>query len=225
MPVFSNAFAFLAGTPAMVGLAITALLIYLTSDWRVSLLALLVQYLLAGLVLTGTIRLEVALAKMLVGLLVALILFLSARHFPGEKHDRLAPYSSIRFLGFRIGWLDGPLSLPLRFLSVFLVALALIRLFSGYHLSTVPMDIALVACWLGGMGFLGLVLSADPMRAATGVLTILTGFDLAYSQLEPSLAVAGSFGACTILGALAFSYLALAHNLRPAPAEGEEPES
>lgn len=223
MPVFSNLFAFLAGTPALVGLAITALIIYLTSDWRMSLLALLAQYLLAGLVLTGTVRLEVALVKMLVGGSVALILFLSARHLPVRKQNRIAQRGSMRFLGFHIGWLDGPLSIPLRFLSIFLVALAIIRLFLGYHLAAVPMNIALVACWLVGMGLLGLILSADPMRAAAAVLTILTGFDLAYTQLESSLAVVGFLGACTILGALAFSYLVAAHSL--SPADREEPEA
>jgi hypothetical protein len=73
---------------------------------------------------------------------------------------------------------------------------------------------ALVALWLAAMGIAGLVLSSEPLRAAPALLTVLAGFDLVYSIVEPSLAVVGLSGAMVILTALAFSYLALVHGPR-----------
>jgi hypothetical protein len=101
------------------------------------------------------------------------------------------------------------LGVPLRFLAVLLVALGVIRVFQDYQPTLVPTDLALAACWMGGMGLLGLILSGDPLRVAPAALTILAGFDLAYAGLDQNLAVAGFFGALTLLAALGFSYLVL----------------
>ena len=46
MEAFSDTFLSIAGVPAIVGLILTAAAIFLTSDWRLSLTALLVQYVL-----------------------------------------------------------------------------------------------------------------------------------------------------------------------------------
>ena len=64
---------------AIVGLFVTAAVIVLVSDWRASLLALLGQYLLAGLVLSRLVLPEVALIKVLIGALVCFMLYLAAR--------------------------------------------------------------------------------------------------------------------------------------------------
>jgi hypothetical protein len=68
------------------------------------------------------------------------------------------------------------------------------------------------------MGLLGLVLSGDPLRVAPAALTILAGFDLAYAGLDQNLAVAGFFGALTLLAALGFSYLILVPAFRTSQA-------
>ena len=70
---------FLTTTPAIVGLAITASLIVILSDWRFALAALSVQYVLVGLLLTRFIQPQVAVIKVLVGALVCVILYLTAR--------------------------------------------------------------------------------------------------------------------------------------------------
>jgi hypothetical protein len=90
----------------------------------------------------------------------------------------------------------------------------------------VSADIAFAAIWLASMGILGLVLGGGPLRVAPAVLTILTGFDLLYATLEPSLAAVGLMGALTLLSALAFSYLALvqAANLDPKKPDEEATE-
>ena len=70
---------FLTTTPAVAGLVITASLIVVIRDWRFSLAALAVQYVLVGLLLTRLIQPQVALTKVLIGALVCIVLYLTAR--------------------------------------------------------------------------------------------------------------------------------------------------
>lgn len=209
----------------MVGLILTAAIIFLTSDWRLSLTGLLVQYLLVGVSVTRFVQLEVALVKILVGVLVVSILYLSARHIQEVQERRQPGATSARFLGAHLAWGGGPLGLPLRLLVVLLVTLAVVRFFGEYRsllpaLSpeslTFPPDIALVSLWLGLMGLMGLVLSGNPLRVAPGLLTVMAAFDLVYAGYDPSLAVVGFLGTLLLLVALAFSYLATVQGLAAA---------
>ena len=224
MQALADILAFLAGTPAVVGPVVAALIIYLTSSWRLSLIALLVQYVFVGLTLTQTIRPEVAFVKILVGILVVLILYLTARQIQEGTHPGEVEESGFRVLGLDVGWMSGPLGLPLRILSVFLVILALVRLFDSYQLTLVPVEVALAASWLGALGLLGLVLGGKPLRVAASFLTILAGFDWVYSTMEQSMAIVGFFSAFTLLASLAFSYLAAVHGLAGSQIGAEEPE-
>ena len=224
MQALTDILAFLAGRPAVIGPVLTALIIFLTSNWRLSLIALFVQYAFVGLALTQAIRPEVAFVKILVGILVVLILYLTARQVHEAKSAGGTEESGFRVLGFHVGWTSGPLGLPLRVLSVFLVVLALIRLFDNYQLTLVPVELALVAGWLGGMGLVGLVLGGSPVRLAASFLTILTAFDWVYSTLEQSVAMVGFFSAFVLLASLAFSYLAAVHGLTVSQIGAEEPK-
>lgn len=221
MDAFTDIFAFLAGVPAISMLILAALTMFLTSDWRLSLTALLVEYLFLGLALTRFIQAEVAIAKILAGVFVVAMLYLTARRVQEARGTPETAESDSRFLGLHVGWDAGPLGLPLRLLAVSLISLALIRLFSAFHppllpdsgQPLVPVDIAFVAYWLGGMGVLGLIVTGELLRAAPALLTILIGFDLVYASLEPALAVTGLFAALNLLAALAFSYLATIQGL------------
>jgi hypothetical protein len=213
MDAFSEIFAFLAGIPATVALVLTALTIFLTSDWRLSLTALLVQYIFVGVWLTSSIQGEVALVKILAGVMAVFVLYLTARRVQEEHTAAPDEAEKRRFLGLSLTWHAGPLGLPLRLLAVILLVLALVRLFGGYQFPLVSANTAFVAVWMGAMGVLGLVVSSEPMRVAPAVLTILAGFDLVLGGLELSLAIVGIWSALTILAALAFSYLALVQGL------------
>jgi hypothetical protein len=230
MEAFTDLFAFVAGVPAVAGLILTGAAIILSSDWRLSLTALLIQYVLAGLALTRFIQAEVAVVKILTGVLVVFILYLTARRTQEIGAPRQDETRSSRFLGLQVGWAAGPLGLPLRLLATLLVALALVRLFNDADLSLAALpalsetspEIVFVCFWLGAMGMVGLVLSDDPLRVAPALLTILVGFDLIYANLKPGLAVVGFFGALLLLAAVSFSYLAIARELDaavPQPAE------
>lgn len=207
MEAFSSFFEFAAGVPAIIGLFLTALTIFLTSDWRLSLGALAVQYILVGLALTRFVEPEVAIVKMLVGLLAVPILYLGVRHVPGQPAQPDGDGRDVQLFGFTIGWDAGPLGLPLRFLALLLVFLAFVELWGRIELSLISTELAFVALWMGCMGLVGLVLGGGPQRASLALLTVLAGFDLVYATLEPSLAIVGFYAALTLLTALAFSYL------------------
>ncbi|HNS50888.1 MAG TPA: hypothetical protein PKO09_06870 [Anaerolineae bacterium] len=212
MQVFADLFGFLTGTPAMVGLLLTAWVIFVAADWRVALSALLVQYILVGLALVGTVQVELVVVRILTGVLATAILYLSARHVPAggdEADEEGRPH----ILGLQVRWLAGPLGFPLRLLASLLVVLMVVLVFQNYKLETVPMGLALMAFWMAGMGILGLVLSGHPLRAALAGMTFLAGFDLVFAALESSLALVGFLSAFYLLAALGFSYLVAAHYL------------
>ena len=223
MEAFSEPFSFLVGVPAIIGLILTAAAIFLTSDWRLSLAALLVQYILMGLTLTRFVRAEVAIIKILVGIFAVSMVYLSARRVQNVDDSQETATDGVQFLGLQLGWQAGPLGLPLRILALIMVVLAAIHFFDDYRLllpavqtdgSVVPPDIAFVSMWLAAMGVTGLVVSGDPLRVAPAVLTILTAFDLVYAALEPNLAIVGFVAALTLMAALALAYLATVEGLR-----------
>jgi hypothetical protein len=231
MEAFAEAFSFLAGLPAVVGLFLTAATIFLTSDWRLSLTALLVQYVLLGLTLTRFLQAELAIVRVLVGILAVPILYLTARRLQEVRGPAQPEQGEIRFLGLSMGWGAGPLGLPLRLLAILLVALAFIRFFPNYEAllagltvagPALPPDVIVVSFWLISMGIAGLVLSGDALRVAPALLTILSGFEVIYAGLQTNLAIVGFFGALTLLAALAFSYLAAVQGLGSGPAAAEE---
>ncbi len=77
-------------------------------------------------------------------------------------------------------------------------------------LPEVATDITLACYLLAGLGLLRIGLGETPMQVGFGLLTFLSGFDLFYVALEPSLAVAGLLGAVSFLIALATAYLRVA---------------
>lgn len=230
MEAIPETLVFIAGVPAIIGLLLTAAAIFLTSDWRLSLTALLVQYVLVGLTLTRFVQAEVAIVKILVGILAVSILYLSARRIQDAREAQEDTTDGLQFLGIHLGWRTGPLGLPLRILALIMVALAAIHFFDDYR-SLLPVldadnsmmspDIAFVSMWLAATGLIGLVLSGEPLRVAPAVLTILTAFDLVYAGLEPNLAIVGFVAALTLMAALAFAYLVTVQALRARMLQGE----
>lgn len=232
MEAIGELFTFLAGLPAVVGLFLTAATIFVTSNWRLSLGALLVQYLLLGLILSRTLQAELSIVRVLVGILVVPILYLTARNIHEARDPERAAPNEIHILGLTVGWDAGPLGLPLRLFAILLVALAFVRFLPNYQAllsnlvvggPALPSDVIMVSLWLVSVGLVGLVLSGDALRVAPALLTVLAGFELVYAGLQTDPAVVGLFGALILLAALAFSYLAAVQGLsRAAAAAGEE---
>jgi uncharacterized MnhB-related membrane protein len=186
---------FLTTTPAIVGLIVSASLLVIISDWRFSLAALSVQYVLAGLLLTRLIRPQVAVIKVLIGALVCVVLYLTARLLDAREKESVRAETSLPDFAFR-------------FLATLSVGLAVYSLSRRYPLPEVPSDVGFACYWLASQGLLALMLTEEPLETGMGLLTLITGFELFYSALERSLSVAGFLGIANFLIALAIAYLA-----------------
>ncbi len=208
MPALNDILARLAVVPtttALLGLAVTAGLLVAMMDWRISVLALVVQYGLAGLLLTRIIRPEIALIKTLAGAMICVVLYVTARRagwgHPKSDDEEEPPNAWLMAL---------TRGLPFRVLSALMgIALA----FSAavrQPLPNVSLEVTFAAITLGMMGILCITLSGEPLKAGIGLLTAISGFDMFYSSVEQSLAVVGVLGIVNFMIALAIAYLATA---------------
>jgi len=213
MPIFAEILeklSFLAGTPAVAGLALTVCLIVVVGDCRLSLLALLAQSILAGMLCTRLLPLQLAQIKVYVGVLICPMLYWAARrvvwmrkrHHPPESPP-LPP------------WPASTMSLPFRVLGMVLIGLAVYALGSAYPLPQVPAEIGLACYWLSLSGLLGLTLTDEPFQAGLALLTLLTGCELFYAGLESSLLAMGFLAIGNLLLALAVAYLTVARGVGP----------
>lgn len=231
LPEIIERLSFFATTPAVVAVMFTAGTMVVIKDWRVSLLALVIQYVIVGLLLTGAVRVELAAIKTLVGAMLCLILYITARHVdwgrpapappPTEREGELAePTASPRTRpALRAGLSSAeaagargtlPTELPFRFLAALLVMVAAYSGASTYRLPDVNEAISLAVYTLAALGLLAMGLTDEPLKAGLGLLTFVSAFELFYTVLEPSLFVVGFLGLANFLIALAIAYLTVA---------------
>jgi len=200
---------FLAAAPSVVLLMFTAGILVVSKDWRLSVLALVIQYILVGLMMAGVIRPELAAIKTLVGALICLILYMTARRVnwgqpqPVTRPEALDPEKELPSVR---QW-TLPTELPFRFLAAILVMVAVYSGASRYPLPDVDEWINMASYTLAALGLLALGLTDEPLKAGMGLLTFVSAFELFYTVLEPSLSVAGFVGIFNFLIALAISYL------------------
>ena len=195
---------FLAAMPAVAGVLVTAGLLVVNRDWRLNVIALTVQYFFVVLLLTRQIRLEVAAVKGLIGWLICMVFYLTERRASVlQQPEEVTEESPSQ------RWRRWILSARASFylLAGLLVAVAAYTAALRIPLPQVSADITLACYLLVGLGLLLIGLSEEPMQVGLGLLTFLSGFDLFYVALEPSLAVAGLLGAASFVIALAVAYL------------------
>jgi hypothetical protein len=198
----------------MLGLFITATIIIALEDWRLCLWALLAQYILVGVLLVGVMPLRVALVKVIVGGMVCVILYLTARrvHWGREAAVQERHYEPPPVLAL---WDIFPMNLGFRLLVALLVAVASYALASRYPLADQPEGIDQALYWLMAMGLLIVILTRDPFKVGLGLLTFEAGFEVLFSTFEKSLSVAALLGVVNFLIALAIAYLTMAQIQMP----------
>jgi hypothetical protein len=195
---------FLAAMPAVAGILVTAGILVVSRDWRLNVTALTVQYFFVVLLLTRLIRLEVAAVKGLIGWMICMVFYLTER-----RASELERHSVAEDTVLSQRWRRWIISARASFclLAGMLVSVAAYMAALRIPLPEVPTDITLACYLLAGLGLLLIGLSEAPMQVGLGLLTFLSGFDLFYVALEPSLAIAGLLGAVSFLIALATAYL------------------
>ena len=184
---------------------ITGSALVLIRDWRVSVGALALQYLALGFALSRLVRPEVAFAKVLVGLFISLMLYLSAR----QSGWRRQPGGLRTLLGQRsVAGEAFPPGRAFRLMALLLVAVSAISMSQTYLIAPLPAAASIAVYWLIMIGLLILVLSENPLKAGQGLFTALAGFELWFTTTEGSLLVMGLLGGVGLLLALTTGYLA-----------------
>ncbi|MFW5941610.1 MAG: hypothetical protein ACOCXI_07405 [Chloroflexota bacterium] len=221
----------LRGLPAAYLALLTAFLIVVVWDWRVTVLALAVQYFAAGLLFVDVIDPRLAVVKLLVGWFICLMLYFTARQVNwGRLPDDLTPEEAALLRPqepqVQIGRFQLSRSALVRLLLALAVTVAILLLGqrAAYRLPAVPATLNLAIYALGGLGLLGLSQTTEPLKAGAGLLTFMTGFELFYNTLEQSAAMLVFLAAGNLALTLVISYLTQVRHtvpsiVTPGPAE------
>ena len=192
-------------TLALVALVVAGSLLVILSDWRAGILALLVEFAATALLLTQLVIGEVALVKLIGGVLVAAILAITAWQLNfGRSATPGVPAWQMRLVT--------PTALPFRLMAVIMVVVSALYVSGQPNLVLPGLDSGSAAnsasYLLMALGLLNLGLTEEPMSAGFGLLTLLLGFEIFYAAVEPSLAVVAMMAGVELSVALAVSYLA-----------------
>jgi hypothetical protein len=203
----------LAAQPTFLGLIVTAAVIAVVRDWRFALWALLIQYLLLGVLHLRSLAPELALVKVLAGVLVCPMLYWAARWVESERaHKAEIERQEIAERGGEVPlpplpWPIRPTNAIFRLLAILFLAVVLYSVSRSLTLPGVDADLGLPSLWLAMIGLFVLVLTSEPLPAGMGLLTLISGFGLYYDTLSPGLVGVGLLAAVTLLTGLAVSYL------------------
>ena len=207
-------FSFLRGYPSTWILLGTAVLIALFLDWRLSLFALIVQYLVASLLFFDLLDPQLALIKLFVGMFVCLILYWTTRQVnygrkgnldgltwppKSEKKVHLGPISISRTLAERSAAT-----------VVALIVVGILEWGFSFYLPGLPPDLGyinLAILLLLAVGTAGVISGRDPLPIGMSVLTFLTGFELYLAALDQSTRTLALLAALNFIIALIVSYL------------------
>jgi hypothetical protein len=208
----------LRGYPAVIVILVTAALIALFWDWRLALLALIIQYLAASLLFADLLDPRLAIIKLFVGMFVCLILYITARQVNyGRIPDDLTAEETARFKQDSKRYAVGRWTISRDFaIRAIATALALLLVFiitqlSTFRLPGVPQELPHIntaILILMSLGLVGLAASRDPIPAGMGLFTFLTGFELYYAALDQSVTMLAALAALNLAVALAIAYLA-----------------
>lgn len=207
-------FSFLRGYPATWVLLGTGVLIVLFLDWRLSLFALIIQYLIASLLYFDLLNPQLAIIKLFAGMFVCLILYWTARqvNYGRSGSSNGTPWPPKSKNKVHIGSLAIPRNLVERSaaIGVALLLVAILEWGFSVYLPGLPEDLGyinLAILLLVALGMAGVISSRDPLPAGMSVLTFLTGFELYFAALDQSTRTLGFLAALNFIVALIISYL------------------
>lgn len=214
--------AFLRGIPSVVVLLVAAFVAVAAWDARVTLPALLIHYLFAGLLFVDVLDPRLAVVYTLSGLFVVAILAVTAWQINwGRPPGGLTPDEAAR-LGLAMARPLGPFRVTYR--NLIRLGLAASTLAAAFLLpdafafldTAVPAEIAYLKpaiAGLVGLGLVGVVTSAEPFPSGVGLLLFLTGFALYFGFRDQSLAMTVALVVVQLVIALVIGYLAQARYL------------
>jgi hypothetical protein len=201
----------------LLGLVVAASVLVITNSWRLRLTALAAQYMCLAALFTQIVIWQVVLGRLVVGAGVVGILLVTSREITGAYPwaprkplaDAAAP--APRVILSTLWRSQFSADFPFRVVAV-AMALVVAGSLAGQPIELLPVlspGVKMAGFLLCGLGLFSLGLSEDPMRAGLSLLTLLSGFELLYIVVEPSLAIVALLAAADFAVTLAVSYLAL----------------
>ena len=215
---FLEFFDFLRGPLAGYIILLTASIIFIIRDWRWSVLALMIQYLVVGILFSEVLEPQLAFMKVVVGLFICLMLYFTARQVNWGKlpidvtEEEAVQLREERLI--RLGPYTLPTDTPFRIFFA-LVAILVVWTLSQrpvFQLPIVPDHFNLAVFALVGFGLVNVSFTTEPLKAGMGLLTFFTGFELFYSGLEQSVLMLAFLAAANLTIALVISYLTQARH-------------
>ncbi len=215
---FLDFFNFLQGTLGTIVVLTTAATIFIARDWRLSLISLAIQYLVVGLLFAEMLLPHLAFMKVIVGLFITVILYITARQVDwgslpiDVSHEEAVQLKQERLI--RLGPYMLPTNTPFRLFLALTIGLIVFSIGQSeiLQLPVVSSDLTSAVIGLVVFGLIGMSLTTEPLKAGLGLLTFMTGFELFYSSLEQSAAMLVMLAATNLILALAISYLVQARH-------------
>ena len=214
--------AFLHGMPTVVILLLAAFVAVAAPDIRLSIVAVLIQYLFAGLLFVDVLDPRLAVVYALAGLFVTAILAVTAwqvnwgRLPVGLTAEEAARLGLSRRRSFGRFSLSERTILRLGLAAIVVIIALWLSRSPGELLTIVPAELVYLEpaiAGLIGLGLVGATTSAEPLPSGIGLLLFLTGFALFYGFLDQSIAMTVALVAAQLVAALAIAYLAQARYL------------
>lgn len=195
---------------AVVAALATATTILISRDWRVSLGALAIQYLVVFWLVTRHLPFAMGSVKLIAGWMVVAILGMTrlslTDHEQGEQ-DAFFP----RGASFRV---------ILMGIAAFVAAGATPRIEAA--IPGLGMPVIAGGALLIGAGVAHLGVTSNVLRVALGLLTMLSGFEIIYAAVESAILVTGLIAAVNLGLGMLGSYLLVAGSVPLASPEEDD---
>ncbi len=206
----------LPGTAVLIGLLIAAALLVILVNWRLLIVALALQYILVGLMLTRVVPIELAAVKALVGVMICPVLYITARRVHwGRAEEEADEDTAAAERPQQRWWQILSAGWPVRVIVAVLAVAISVGLASRSPLPIVndlslSRDLTTGAFSVMLLGLINAALAENPLKVGIGLLSILAGFELLYTTVEPTLTIVGLLGLTNLFLALAIAYLTTA---------------
>jgi len=206
----------LVGLPAVLLAAAAAAVVVVARDWRLVIFAYAFLSTMLALLLSQLLPTEWALLQAVVGGLIAVMLFLSARQL------RWRPAGP---LSWEARWPQVASLSSFRALAVVLAAVTFWAVRDRVQLPRVDTLFRDAILWLSLLGLLGLALHEEPLHAGLALLTVLGAFELLLFALIQDRMLAGFMEGGQLLLGLAIAYLVVSRGLAFPDSAGQSDSS
>lgn len=200
----------ISGFPAVAVAVVAAALLLIVADWRLFLFVLEALYVALALISTRLLPAEWALINLVIGGLIGIMWYLSARQvrwgrpwpLPHGVPPSMQPRTQVR-------WPALTTTMPFRITVVLLVALVFLLSNAYVPLPNLLPQVAFLCLWMTVMGVTILALEGEQLKAGAGLLLWLCAVQLFYSSLTRDARMIGILGALQLMTGLACAYLAI----------------